>query len=56
MQSKVIKVYTKSLKNATEQHDEVIQASWSASIKFKCADFPLMFINSLTTFSLCDKN
>ena len=27
IRSKFMKVYTKSLKNATEQHDEVIQAS-----------------------------
>ena len=50
MQSKVMKVYTKSSKNATEQHDEVIQASWNASIKFKCAFYSgLMSINPLTT-------
>ena len=35
MRSKVMKVYTKSLKNATEQHDKVIQASLNAGIKFK---------------------
>ena len=32
----VMKVYTKSLKNATEQHDKVIQASLNACIQFKC--------------------
>ena len=49
MFSKVRKVLAKSLKNATEQHDEVIQASRNASIKFKCAVFPFMSINPLTT-------
>ena len=36
MRSKVMKVYTKSLKNATEQHDKVIQACLNACIKTKC--------------------
>ena len=36
MRSKVKKVYIKSLKNATEQPDKVIQASLNACIEFKC--------------------
>ena len=36
MRSKVMKVYTKSLKNATEQLDKVIQANLNACIQFKC--------------------
>ena len=34
--SKVMKVYTKSLKNAIIQLDKVIQPSLNACIKFKC--------------------
>ena len=47
-----MKVYTKSLKNAIEQHDKVIQASLIyACIKFKCQFNygTLMSINPLTT-------
>ena len=36
MRSRVMKVYTRSLKNATEQHNKVIKASLNACIKFKC--------------------
>ena len=47
MHSKVMKVYTKSLKNVTEQSDKVIQACLNACIKFKCLLITL--INPLTT-------
>ena len=38
-----MKIYTKSLTNATEQQDEVIQASLNACIKFKCPLIVPMF-------------
>ena len=49
MRSKVMKVYTKSLKNATEQHDKVIQACLNAASKLNAHLITLMCINPLTT-------
>ena len=49
MRSKVMKVYTKSLKNATKQLDKVIQASLNACIQFKCHIIAFMSNNTLTT-------
>ena len=46
--SKVMKVYTKSLKNA-EQHDKVIPGSLNACIKFKLPFNYSYVINPLTT-------
>ena len=54
--SKVMKVYTKSLKNATEQHDKVIQASLNACIKFKCPFNYSYVYYSINYSSLCDEN
>ena len=39
----------KSLKNATEQHNKVIKASFNACIKFKCPFNYSYVINPLTT-------
>ena len=51
-----MKVYTKSLKNATEQHDKVIQASLNACIKFNCP-FNYSYVYSSINYSLfCDEN
>ena len=54
--SKVMTVYTKSLKNATEQHNKVLQASSNARIKFKCP-FNCSYVYwSISYISFCDEN
>ena len=49
MRSRVMKVYTKSLKNAPEQHNKVIKASLMLALNLNANLITLMSIKPLTT-------
>ena len=51
-----MKVYTKSLKNATEQHDKIIQASLIACFQIKCPFNYSYVYKTITYNSFCDEN
>ena len=44
-----MKVYTKSLKNAPEQHNKVIKASLMLALNLNAHSITLMFIKPLTS-------